>query len=83
VKLPLVSRLPGRHSEPGLERSGVIFLVGKPGEQRRTSPHRFAPEHLELMEENPRHIPFLVPHAGSLFLCAYATRGDRNNLAGP
>ncbi len=79
----LVSRLSRKDIlNRALERFGVIFLVGSLGEAADIA-NRFAPEHLELMVKNPRHILSWFRHAGSIFLGAYAPEAIGDYLAGP
>ncbi|NPU86080.1 MAG: histidinol dehydrogenase [Syntrophaceae bacterium] len=65
-----------------LERFGAIFLVENLEEAAEVA-NRFAPEHLELMVANPRHILPWFRHAGSIFLGAYAPEAIGDYLAGP
>jgi histidinol dehydrogenase len=65
-----------------LERYGAIFLV-KDLEEAAEVSNRFAPEHLELMVENPRSILPGFRHAGSIFLGAHAPEAIGDYLAGP
>lgn len=65
-----------------LERYGAIFLV-EDLEEAANVANRFAPEHLELMVENPRSILPMFRHAGSIFLGAHAPEAIGDYLAGP
>lgn len=79
----LVKTLPRRDIlARALEQFGAIFLVADLEEAAAVA-NRFAPEHLELMVENPRGILPWFRHAGSIFLGAYAPEAIGDYLAGP
>ncbi len=65
-----------------LERFGAIFLVERLEDAAEVA-NRFAPEHLELMVADPRHILPWFRHAGSIFLGAYTPEAIGDYLAGP
>jgi len=69
-------------AEKSLEDNGRIFLVDSIGEAVRLA-NIIAPEHLELMIENPLEILGMVKNAGAIFLGAYTPETVGDYVAGP
>jgi histidinol dehydrogenase len=65
-----------------LESYGAIILTGDLDEAVEIA-NRFAPEHLELMMDNPRRYLEGVRHAGAVFLGGFTPEALGDYLAGP
>jgi len=82
VKLQL-SRLDRRDiAEKSLNDNGRIFIVPSINEGLRLA-NSIAPEHLELMIENPLEALSSIKHAGAIFLGAYTPEAVGDYVAGP
>ncbi|MBS3910028.1 MAG: histidinol dehydrogenase [Actinobacteria bacterium] len=69
-------------AEKSLAENGRIFLVASREEAIRLS-NIIAPEHLELMIDNPLEALGLVRNAGAIFLGAYTPEAVGDYVAGP
>ena len=69
-------------AKEALENRGALILVKSIEEAFQLS-NRIAPEHLEIMTENPEQYLPLVKHAGAVFLGAYTPEAIGDYLAGP
>lgn len=74
-------RQPGS-ARSSLENNGRIFIVSSVGDAVELVNH-IAPEHLELMVEDPRSLLGQVKNAGAVFLGAYSPEVAGDYLAGP
>lgn len=82
VKLQL-SRLDRKDiAEKSLSDNGRIFIVTSISEALRLA-NSIAPEHLELMIENPLEALSSIKHAGAIFLGAYTPEAVGDYVAGP
>ncbi len=82
VKLQL-SRLERREiAEKSLNDNGRIFIVPSINEGLKLA-NSIAPEHLELMIENPMEALSSIKHAGAIFLGAYTPEAVGDYVAGP
>lgn len=78
-----LARLPKQAVAAGsLEAYSAIMLTRDMDEALMIA-NRFAPEHLELMVENPQKLLAGVRHAGAVFLGAYTPEALGDYLAGP
>jgi len=71
-----------RHLEATLAEGGYAVLCDGPGQAMEVS-NAIAPEHLELLVEDPDGLLPLVRHAGAVFCGAYAPASVGDYLAGP
>ena len=71
-----------QHLEATLAEGGYAVLVDGP-EQAMAVSNAIAPEHLELLVEDPEALLPLVRHAGAVFCGAYAPASVGDYLAGP
>lgn len=79
----IVPRSPRReHLEATLAEGGYVVLCDGP-EQAIAISNAIAPEHLELLVEDPEALLPLVRHAGAVFCGAYAPASVGDYLAGP
>jgi histidinol dehydrogenase len=79
----IVPRSPRReHLEATLAEGGYAVLCDGP-EQAMAVANAIAPEHLELLVEDPDALLPLVRHAGAVFCGAYAPASVGDYLAGP
>jgi histidinol dehydrogenase len=79
----IVPRSPRReHLEATLAEGGYVVLCDGP-EQAIDIANAIAPEHLELLVEDPEALLPLVRHAGAVFCGAYAPASVGDYLAGP
>jgi histidinol dehydrogenase len=79
----MVPRSPRRaHLEATLAEGGYVVLCDGP-EQAIEIANAIAPEHLELLVEDPDELLPLVRHAGAVFCGAYAPASVGDYLAGP
>ena len=79
----IVPRSPRRaHLEATLEEGGYVVLCDGP-EHAIDIANAIAPEHLELLVEDPDALLPLVRHAGAVFCGAYAPASVGDYLAGP
>lgn len=79
----IVPRSPRRqHLEATLAEGGYIVLCDGP-EQAIAIANAIAPEHLELLVDDPDALLPLVRHAGAVFCGAYAPAAVGDYLAGP
>lgn len=69
-------------AEKSLAENGRIFIVDSVNEAIRLA-NIIAPEHLELMVENPLVVLGMVRHAGAIFLGYYTPEAAGDYLAGP
>lgn len=69
-------------AEQSIKDNGRIFLVASIADAIRLA-NIIAPEHLELMIENPLESLGLVKNAGAIFLGAYAPEAIGDYIAGP
>ncbi|HEY3374596.1 MAG TPA: histidinol dehydrogenase [Candidatus Aquicultor sp.] len=69
-------------AEKSLQDNGRVFIVGSLNDALRLA-NIIAPEHLELMIENPLEALGQVKHAGAIFLGAYAPEAVGDYVAGP
>jgi len=78
-----LEQLPRRTiAERSLEAFGAIFVTENLEEAVKVANH-FAPEHLELMVENPWNLLEGVKHAGAVFLGHYTPEAIGDYIAGP
>jgi len=78
-----LEQLPRRTiAERSLEAFGAIFVTENLEEAVKVA-NRFAPEHLELMVENPWNLLEGVKHAGAVFLGHYTPEAIGDYIAGP
>jgi len=78
-----LEQLPRRTiAERSLEAFGAIFVTENLEEAVKVA-NRFAPEHLELMVENPWNLLEGVTHAGAVFLGHYTPEAIGDYIAGP
>lgn len=61
---------------------GAVIITKDLGEAARLA-NRFAPEHLELMVENPEALLSEITHAGAVFLGQYTPEALGDYMAGP
>jgi len=61
---------------------GAVIITKDLGEAARLA-NRFAPEHLELMVENPEELLSEITHAGAVFLGQYTPEALGDYMAGP
>jgi histidinol dehydrogenase len=79
----IVPRSPRRaHLEATLAEGGYVVLCDGP-EQAMAIANAIAPEHLELLVDDPEPLLPLVRHAGAVFCGAYAPASVGDYLAGP
>jgi histidinol dehydrogenase len=79
----IVPRSPRRaHLEATLAEGGYVVLCDGP-EQAMAVANAIAPEHLELLVEDPDALLPLVRHAGAVFCGAYAPASVGDYVAGP
>jgi histidinol dehydrogenase len=69
-------------AEASVERYGAIFVVDTV-EQGCDLVNRLAPEHLEIMTEDPEAAAALVRHAGAIFFGPYSSEPVGDYFAGP
>lgn len=69
-------------AQKSVEKNGRIFIVSSIGEAIRLA-NMIAPEHLELMVENPVEVMGTVKHAGAIFLGSYTPEAVGDYVAGP
>lgn len=78
-----VALLPRREiAEKSLEQYGAILLVSDLAEGVRVV-NRLAPEHLEVMTEDPMALVGSIEHAGAIFLGPYSSEPVGDYYAGP
>ncbi|MCX5829124.1 MAG: histidinol dehydrogenase [Deltaproteobacteria bacterium] len=65
-----------------IDRYGAVLVTKDLGEAVRLA-NRFAPEHLELMVENPETLLSEITHAGAVFLGQYTPEALGDYMAGP
>jgi len=65
-----------------IDRYGAVLVTEDLGEAVRLA-NRFAPEHLELMVENPEELLPGITHAGAVFLGQYTPEALGDYMAGP
>lgn len=65
-----------------IDRYGAVLVTKDLGEAVRLA-NRFAPEHLELMVENPEELLSEITHAGAIFLGQYTPEALGDYMAGP
>ncbi len=65
-----------------IDRYGAVLVTKDLGEAVRLA-NRFAPEHLELMVENPEALLSEITHAGAVFLGQYTPEALGDYMAGP
>jgi histidinol dehydrogenase len=65
-----------------IESYGAVLITRDLGEAARLA-NRFAPEHLELMVENPEGLLPEITHAGAVFLGQYTPEALGDYMAGP
>ncbi len=65
-----------------IDRYGAVLVTKDLGEAVRLA-NRFAPEHLELMVENPEELLSEITHAGAVFLGQYTPEALGDYMAGP
>ena len=65
-----------------LDKFGVIFLA-KNIDKCLEIANAFAPEHLQIMTQNPRHLLSSIKHAGAIFLGSYTPVAVGDYIAGP
>jgi len=65
-----------------IDRYGAVLVTKDLGEAVRLA-NRFAPEHLELMVENPQALLSEITHAGAVFLGQYTPEALGDYMAGP
>ena len=79
----LVPRSPRRaHLEATLAEGGYVVLCDGPAQAMAVA-NAIAPEHLELLVDDPEALLPLVRHAGAVFCGAYAPASVGDYLAGP
>jgi len=69
-------------AQKSLEDYGVLVLVGNIEEACRVA-NRIAPEHLELMVEQPMELLGFIKHAGAIFMGGYSPEPLGDYFAGP
>lgn len=78
-----LAELPRREiAEKSLEQYGAILLVSDLEEGARVV-NRLAPEHLEIMTEDPLALLGSIEHAGAIFLGPYSSEPVGDYYAGP
>ncbi|QSX07608.1 histidinol dehydrogenase [Alkalibacter rhizosphaerae] len=78
-----MDRLPRREiMKRSIEDNGKVFLVDSPAEATALS-NLIAPEHLELMVEEPMEMLPSITNAGAIFLGAYTPEPIGDYFAGP
>jgi histidinol dehydrogenase len=65
-----------------IDRYGAVIITKDLSEAARLA-NRFAPEHLELMVENPEELLSEITHAGAVFLGQYTPEALGDYMAGP
>lgn len=69
-------------AKKSIDDNGRVFVVSSISEALRLA-NIIAPEHLELMVENPLDLLGLVKHAGAIFLGSYTPEAVGDYVAGP